>query len=178
MLFKKDSEDEEEFCFNNINQVPKEIKLACESVNNSIEQKYCDYNKKCFWVTCDKNVDLHPLLNLDKKFYYLKNLNDNYWDNYSLQNTVIITLEENYTKKIGDFLKLWTKNERIIFSTNNNYEKVSVYNKIIILSFCPFNRYIIKDEFKEVTLNIRFEKLQLKSGVDVVKFIEEINNEK
>ena len=174
MLFKKDSEDQDEFCFNNINQVPQEIKFACELVNNNIEQKYCDFNKKCFWVTCDKSVDLHPLLSLDKKNYYLKNLNDNSWENYSSQKTVIIALEDKYSKKIGDFLKIWTKNGRIVLSNINNYDKVAVYNTVIIFSFCPFNNYIMEDVFKEVTLNIRFEKLQLKSGADIIKFIQEV----
>ena len=170
MLFKKDSDDKDEICFNNISQVPPQIKLALEQANNLIAQKYCDYNKKCFWVTCDKDVDLNPILNLNNKEYYIKALNDS-WKNYSAQKTLIVILEKDYSESIGELLKLLTEKEKILGIDNNI---VPVHDKVIVLTSFPFAKYFKSDPFNEITLNIRFQKLALDKGKNIKEFIEEI----
>ena len=172
MLFKKDPDDKDEICFNKINQVPLQIKLALEKANNLFAQKYCDYNKNCFWVTCDKDVDLNPILNLNNKDYYIKTLNDS-WENYSAQKTLIVILEKDYSERIGDFLKLLTDKEKIVAIDNN---VVPVHDKVIVLSFLPLAQYFKGDPFNEIVLNIKFQKMTLNRGKNIEELIEKIKN--
>ena len=174
MFFKKDPQDQDETCLNDITKIPQ-IKMAHDYIRNIIAQKKCDYNKRCFWIKCDKNVDLSLILDLNNDDIYIKALNHS-WVNYSDQKTVIILLKENYSEEIDYFLKTWIENERIKYS-NGYYDIVPVHNKVVIFSFWSLDEYFKGDLFGEPTLKLRFEKSEIKSRTDIKKFIEEMNNE-
>ena len=73
IYYKKDPEDKEEICFSNLLQIPK-IKKAFNYVRNIIAQEKCDYNKKCYWIKCDKDIDLNHILESNNEDIYIKNL--------------------------------------------------------------------------------------------------------
>ena len=174
MFFKKDPQDQDETCFNDVVKIPQ-IKMAQDYIRNIIAQKKCDYNKKCFWIKYDKNVDLSHVLELNNEEVYVKALNHS-WENYSDQKTVIVLLKENDSEEIGQFLKMWTENDRIIYS-NGNYDIAPVHYKVVIFSFWTLDEYFKDGSFCDLNLKLRFKKLEIKSGTDIKKFIEEISKE-
>ena len=65
MFFNKDPKDQDEIYFYDILKMPK-IKKAFYYVMNIAAQKKCDYNRKCYWITCDKNIDLDNIYDLNE----------------------------------------------------------------------------------------------------------------
>ena len=149
--------------------------MAHDYIRNIIAQKKCDYNKKCFWIKCDKNVDLSHVLDLNNEKIYIKSPNHS-WEKYRDQKTVVVLLKEKDSEEIGQFLKMWAENERIIYS-NGSYDIAPVYDKVVIFSFWSLDEYFKDDSVSELMLKLRFKKLEIKSGIDIKKFIEEISNE-
>ena len=89
---------------------------------------------------------------------------------------MVVLLKENDSKEVGHFLKTWTENKRIIYS-NGSYDVAPVHDKVIIFSFWSLDEYFKDDSVSELMLKLRFKKLEIKSGIDIKKFIEEISNE-
>lgn len=173
MFFNKDPKDKEEISFYDIRKINK-IKKALDHVKNIVAQKKCDYNKKCFWITCDKNIDLNCLYELNNEDIYIQNI-DYSFENYCNQKTVIKILKENFSKEFYSFLKIWTANEKICLS-NGIYDIVPVHDKVIIFSYYPIQEYFKEDSFNKFSINNLFKQYIFKSGIDIKRFIEEIKD--
>ena len=132
MFFNKDQKDQDEIYFYDILKMPK-IKKAFYYVKNIAAQKKCDYNRKCYWITCDKNVDLDCINDLNGKDIYIKSI-DYSLENYCDQKIMVIILKESYSKEIGSFLKKWTDNGKVNLD-NDIYSIVPVNNKVLIFSY-------------------------------------------
>ena len=174
MFFNKDQKDQDEIYFYDILKMPK-IKKAFYYVKNIAAQKKCDYNRKCYWITCDKSVDLDNMYDLNGKDIYIKSI-DYSLENYCDQKIMVIILKEGYSKEIYSFLKKWTDNGRVNLD-NDIYGIVPVHNKVLIFSYFSINDYFKEDLSNEFILDKRFKNLFLKSGKDIKKLIEEINKE-
>ena len=173
MFFYKDPKDQNETCFYDIRKIPK-IKKALDYVKNIVAQKGCDYTKKCFWITCDKNIDLNSLYELKNEDIYIQNI-DYSFENYCDQKTVIKILKEKISKEINSFLKIWITNEKIYLS-NGFYDIVPVHNKVIIISYFSISEYFKEDSFDMPSINNLFKQYLFKSGTDIKRFIEEISD--
>ena len=170
MFFNKDQKDQDEIYFYDILKMSK-IKKAFYYVKNIAAQKKCDYNKKCYWITYDKSVELDNIYDLNKKDIYIKSI-DYSLENYCDQKIMVIILKEGYSKEIYSFLKKWTENEKLNLD-NDIYGIVPVNNKVLIFSYFSIEDYFKEDSSNEFILGKKIKKLLLKFGKDIKKFIEE-----
>ena len=132
--------------------------MAYEHVENFITKENCDFKKKCFWISYNEETDLSPILKLNDKNIYVKDISK-FWNNYSIQKNMILLLNY-YYEEIIQYLKKWTDNRKFI-SANEYYEIIPVYNKMIIFSFSSTIKYFHDDLSIKMNMYFKFIDLRL-----------------
>ena len=104
--------------------------------------------RKIIWI--NKNNYNYQILYYIYGKHYNKSLEDNYWNNYYNEDTIIIKLEENIMYDIIDKLKKWISNKLFKCYDSNNNLIIPIYNKVIIISKYKSTYYFeeMKNEYQ------------------------------
>ena len=107
-----------------------------------------------------------------KSYVVVNSLNDLYhksldesWGDYFGEKNVVVELNEDYTKKIGNLLKLWT--EDYIFQVpGNNVYLHPLYSTIVIISYFTIQEYFATNQNLMISMSNRCDVIKMEGFKD------------